>query len=759
MINRTPSSACEEFAFAPNLLRVEDDRLIRGMGRFVDDIAPPGCLFLEFVRPSERAGHIASLDCSAALAFPGVVAVYTGADVAHCADAPVNPLLDMQGSAPFELLSSAQHRAPGQAIAAIVARTRQMAIDAAEAVIYRIPPQAERPQEASFSGASFSGAWGANVDHILQSAAHVVELEIRHALLAPLALEPRATLAQMEGETLVVYASTQTPHRMRTDLGVILGRDIEHIRVIAPDVGGAFGGKASIAPEDAMVAFAALKLGLPVKWCASRGEEFIAAPRGRGGSSRARLGLDASGHFLALETEFAFPLGHWLPYSASVPARNAARILPGPYVIPDVSVVTRADATPAAAVNIYRGAGRPEAAMLLERLADQAAFQSGMDPLALRLRNLPKLRAKCRTAAGDVLDRADYRALLKAVADAGEYRTLRTAQRKRQKRGDICGIGLALYVEPCGQGWESGRVGLLRSGKIIASTGSSAQGQGRETAYAAIVAKVLGVCPGQVEVWHGDTATTPTGIGALASRSTAIGGSAIRKAAGQFLAKLRGAIALKAGCDPAHVQVRPEGLHLPGAKTVLGWKEIAQSAEAPVLPDTLLYQADARFETENEAWASGAVLAAVTIDRNTGELGIERLIWADDPGNVINPMLVEGQLVGGMAQGFGEAMMEALHFDARGELLSGSLLDYAVPRALDVPKVELHTRSVPSSANPLGAKGVGEAGAIGIPAAIINAAIDALRPYGVQHLDMPLNAEKLWRAMRQNDPNPTGSPK
>ncbi len=728
-----------------SMLRVEDDRLVRGRGCFVDDLAPEGCLHLVFVRPAEPAGRILSLACSAALSAPGVVAAFTGADVAGCAWAPVNPLLPQTGEAPFELLSLDVHRAPAQPIAAIVATSRVAAIDAAELVAYRIAGDGHADVSARFSG-----GWGEESEKAFEDAAHVVSVAVQHALLAPLALEPRATLAAMTGDTLVVHASTQTPHRMRTDLGHILGMDVARIRVIAPDVGGAFGGKASITPEDAMVCFAARHLGLPVKWSANRSEEFLSAPRGRGGRSTARLALDENGRFLGLDAEFAFPLGHWLPYSAPVPARNAARILPGPYLLPQVSIRTRAEASGQSAINIYRGAGRPEAAMLLERLVDRAAAQAGIDPMALRLKNLPKSTRRQQTAAGDLIDRGDYRALIKAIRDAADYKAMRRRQRARQRRGEVVGIGLALYVEPCGQGWESGRVGLLGNGQIVAATGSSAQGQGRETAYAAIVAGALGVDPGDVTVWHGDTATTPAGIGALASRSTAIGGSAIRLAAEKFLDQARRLVAEASGCAVDGLVGTPAGLSTADGQLLRSWAEIAGSAGKHQPADALVLSADAIFEARHEAWASGAVLTLLSIARDTGELTIERMIWADDAGNVVNPMLVKGQLIGGMAQGFGEAVMEALRFSDNGELLTGSLQDYAVPRALDMPQVELLARSVPSAANPLGAKGVGEAGTIGTPAAILNGVLDALKPFGVEHLDMPLTSEKLWRAMRGN---------
>jgi carbon-monoxide dehydrogenase large subunit len=544
---------------------------------------------------------------------------------------------------------------------------------------------------------------------------------------------------------LSVHLQTQTPHRARRDLARILGLDISHIRVIAPDVGGAFGGKASLAPDEAMVAFAALKLGRPLRWNATRSEEFLAATRGRGAVSRGRLAVDAEGKFLAIEAEFAFPLGHWLPYSAAAPANNAARILPGPYRINAAYVASTAQAEARAAVNIYRGAGRPEAAMLLERLIDEAAAVLDMDSVRLRRRNLVKGSRRHVTVAGAAVDSMRPAHLLATLCARADYATLRRRQKTRRRKGEVTGIGVALYIEPCGQGWESGRVGIDPEGRIVAATGTSAQGQGRETAFAQIVADVLGVPPAAITLRHGDTALSPEGIGALASRSTAIGGSAMRLAAENFLALARDRAASLLNVPKGVIAVTGEGFWAGGNRVT--WHELAGAAQEKH-PDGLALAADAIFETAREAWASGAVLASVAIARETGELRIEKLVWVDDAGTIVNPLLVEGQLIGGMAQGFGEAVMERLAFSPAGELITGSFQDYALPRAADVPEVEIIKVATPSRANPLGVKGVGEAGCIGVPTAIVNAAVDALRPFGVTHLDMPLTSEKLWRLIR-----------
>ncbi len=712
--------------------RVEDDRLLRGAGRFVNDLRSAGCLHLEFCRSPYQAGRIVRLDVAAARAAPGVVAVFTAEDCAGHGAAAVNALLPGIAAPPFALLAEGRVAAAGQAVAAVVADTPAAARDAAALV------ELEMEEQAPEARLAFAHRWqsGAAAE-AFSAAAHVVRVDIAHATLAPMAMEPRATLAEWS-EGLTVWLSTQTPHRARADLANILHLPAESLRVIAPDVGGAFGGKASIAPEDAMVAWACRALRRPVRWCATRGEDFLAATRGRGARIAAELALDAQGRALALRAKLDFPLGHWLPYSAAAPARNAARILPGPYAIPEVDIVVEGRTRATAAMNIYRGAGRPEACMVMERLMDRAAVVTGIDGVTLRRRNLIGPAAlPGPTPTGEVLDATDLPALLDAACRRAGHDALLRVRDARRVAGEVVGVGLALYVEPCGQGWESARVGLASDGTILAATGSSAQGQGRETAYAQIVCQVLNTDFARVRIEHGDTGAAPPGIGALASRSTAIGGSALHRATTAFLTRARAAAGRRLNRAPAELEPGPDGLHAPDG-AALRWAALAGE-------DGLT--AEEVYHAPEEAWASGCCIALLSIAADTGIPTVEKLVWVDDAGVVVNPMLVQGQLLGGLAQGFGEAMMERLVHDAHGQLLTGSLMDYAVPRAADVPQVTLDKLATPSAANTLGAKGVGEAGCIGVPAAIVNAAVDALSPFGVTHLDMPLTSEKLWRAM------------
>lgn len=676
-----------------DMTRREDARLLTGRGRFVADLVPPGALWLEILRSPHGAGAVTLLDVSAARESPGVVAVLTGADMAGLAPAAVNPLIPGAVLYPMAPMATDRVAAPGQPVAAVVARSPLAARDALDLIVLEVAEDAPDPDpvlDLSLGSVPEGPSVSARVDH---------------ALVAPMALEPRAALAEWDGVRLTCHLSTQTPQRCRDDLAVMLG--LADVRVVAPDVGGAFGGKASLMPEDVICAVATLRLGGAVAWQGTRSDEFLAATRGRGMTTHGRLVLNGD-RIAGIAAEFTVPMGHWMPYSALAPLRNASRMLPGPYVGTGAARVV-ATRTPDAAVNIYRGAGRPEAVSLTERLVDKAAAACGLDPLEFRRRNalrpdqLPAPHGPCS---------GDFPGLLAAIAPVW------AEAKARKARGDISGAGLALYTEPCGQGWETAALRLTPDGRVLALTGSSAQGQGRETALAQLVADVLGLDPAMIVVAQGDTDLVPQGIGALASRSTAIGGSAMLLAAQEFRARL--------------------GAH--------GANDLA--ALAASLPSPL--EVRTTFTAPAEAWASGVVLAEVTLDPDTGALTIARITWVDDAGTVLNPRLVTGQLIGGAAQGIGVALMERL-VTADGQLQTGSLMDYAVPRAADMPPVHLISRPTPTPANPLGARGVGEAGCIGIPAALLNAAMDALPP-GTPDLSLPLTSEKLWRALNGMDP-------
>ena len=702
---------------APKLLRVEDARLLRGQGRFVANQRLPGMVHAVFVRSMHAHARLRSVDLAAARAQPGALAVFGPADFAGLVQPRVNVLVpDMQ--LPQAVLVPADRvLAVGAPVAIVVAQTAQQAQSAAD----RVWVDCEELAPVADFAAGAAPLYAPVADNRAMCAEFRVAGLPRtpataHAAItlprvAASALETRGALMHWNAQTqsLKAWLSTQTPARAREELAQALAVAPEQVQVIAVDVGGAFGGKASLFPEDLMLAVAARQLGRPVRWLATRGEDLLAGTHGRASQLQGALWMRPDGQIDGLQARLQFALGHWLPFSAAAPLNNASRILPGPYRVPAWHVHAEGRLSHAAAVGIYRGAGRPEACILMERLVDEAARHHGLDPLAVRLANVWAADDLPRELPHGVwLDRCDLRALLERAAERFDYAARRARQQARRLQGNepLVGLGLALYVEPCGQGGESVHLTALPGGRYRLATGATAQGQGRETACALLLSKVLGCPPDQVAVLHGDTAQCPSGIGALASRSTAIGGSAVLAAAEQLKEKLAAGATLPCKVELFH--------HAP-----------------------------------HEAWASGCVMLELHVDRATGQPRIESLVWVDDAGVVVSPELVHGQLIGGLAQGLGQAMMERIVYDENGQLLTGSLMDYALPRAEDMPPVHLESLPTRSAANALGAKGVGEAGCIGLPAALLNAAHDALAPLGVRQLDFPLSAAALWRAMQR----------
>lgn len=677
-----------------------DERRLRGGGRYVSDLSPEACLHLAFARSPYARATLKSVRADAVRGAPGVVAVYTGADVAGLDGIEVNRPFEGISVPPHPLLSQDAIHSVGEPFAAVVAATLDQARDAAELIEVdvdtgdaRVEPDPDR--------VAYRRTWEAGeVGAAFAAADRVVRVRVEQARLAAAPMEARATLAIPGAGGITVWTSTQAPYKVRADIAKVLGLDAAKVRVVAPDVGGAFGAKGATCREDLLVVWAALRLARPVKWVASRGEDFLSTQHGRGSSAHAELALDRDGRFLGLRANIVCALGSVMTSSSVITGFNHARILPGPYRVPAVRIELEGRLTDTATVSIYRGAGRPEAAFLMERLVDAAARGLGMDPAEIRRRNfIPAAAMPWDTPTGARLDAGDYGATLELLLKQADYAALRAQVARRRAGGELVGIGLASYVEPCGRGGESARVRMEADGRVNAWTGATSQGQGRERAFARIVSRELGVAEELVEVHHGDTADLPDGVGALASRSTGIGGSALLRAARR---------------------ARAEG----GDATV--W-----------------------HETKGEPWSHGSCLAVLRIDRDTGAPAIERLLLADDAGRIIDPAGAEGQLHGGIAQGLGQALLERVAYDESGQLLTGSFLDYALPRAGDFPLPELLHTETPTPLNELGAKGLGETGCIAVPPAIVNAALDALSGAGVEDLDMPLTAPALWQALNQ----------
>lgn len=685
----------------------EGTALLRGTGQFTADVPLENPLVLHLLRSPVALGRVGALDISAALQVPGVHAVHIGADVAGLGTLPVNPVLEMARQPDFPILAQDCVLAIGQPVAAILAQNANAAADAAELIDIDYDDAPDRVWDPLAQKHWQAG----DVAAVFAAAAHVVSVRVQHAILAPSPMETRGIAVQYhEGtDSVTLWQSTQTPHRTRAVLANILGISPDRIRVIAPDVGGAFGMKGSVYPEEVLAVWAALHHRRNLRWIATRSEDFLSASHGRGLTSAGQLALGADGRFLGLTAQIDAPLGYWLPNSGLIPAWNAARVLPGGYDIDVVDITTTARLTQRPPMGLYRGAGRPEANILMERLVEKAARVTGLDPFDLRRRNLRR-QLPARTATGNMLDSGDYPALLEMLRDKGGWDAALARRDACRAQGRLAGVGMAFYVEPSGEGWESARVTSGVDGRAEVASGSSAQGQWRATAFAQIAADALGLCLGAITVRCGDTGTCPEGIGALASRSTPIGGSAV-------LAACR---AVKARRD---------------------------SGEAGEITEEI------RYETDGQAWGYGAFLAELDVDGDTGAVTVSRMVSVDDTGVVINPALVRGQIIGGAAQGLGEALMERLVFDEDGQLLTGSFMDYALPRAADMPPVEVYSRQTASPLNLLGAKGVGEAGTIGAPAAILNAALDALGPVGVRDLTMPLTPSRVWAAIRNANQN------
>lgn len=690
-------------------LRREDDALLSGAGCFVDDRSPAGCLHLAFARSPFPHAAIRSLDIEAARKSPGVVTIVTASDLEALGPLPVNRTMFDAQVPRRPLLARHDVRYVGEPIVAVVAVSIEAARDAVDRIALDFD-DGSAVIDMKEGAESFLKQWFCgDVAAAFREADEVVSVRLTEPRVAASPLESRATLAAWDEakDDLTVWSSTQTPHRLRADLADLLGIDRCRVRVVAADVGGAFGSKASIYPEDVVVAWAARHVRRPVKWIATRSEDLISATHGRGAVLEGELAVRRDGTLLGLRASVTFPLGAWLPYSALVPAWNAGRILPGPYAVPNVHITSRGVLTDTAPLGIYRGAGRPEASLLIERLVDDAARALGMDAAELRYRNLVPAEAfPFRTPTGQVLDSGDYCGLLERALDLAGYADLREERQRRRARGELYGIGIALYLEPCGQGSESANVKIEQGTRAHVACGTSPQGQGQATAFAQIASDVLSFPIENIEIVQGDTAAAPAGVGALASRSTAIGGSAIAEAA-------------------------------------------RQARERFAAGDALPIEVSVNYVAPGEAWSAGCCIAAVSIDAETGELRVERFAFTDDAGVVVNPMLVEGQLTGGFAQGLGQVLMERIVHDENGQVLTGSLMDYALPRASDVPPLLLAELNTRSTANTLGSKGVGESGAIGTPAALLNAALDALSVRGVRGIDMPLTSETIWRALKK----------
>jgi len=771
--------------------RVEDARFLLGRARYVADISLPGELHGVLVRSPHAHAAIQTIDVTPALARPGVVAAFTGADMAADNVGPMRAFWVIRSAdgrpmaePPRYALARERVRHVGEPVAAVFAETLSGALDAAESVVVDYAPlpavtdahatlALDAPQLYTNAPGNVCFRWqrgdAAAVERAFAAAAHVVTLDLVNNRLVGAAIEPRAVLAVPDPATgrLTIYDSTQTPHHVRRFLAEELALSESDLRVIAPDVGGGFGYKGKHYPEETIVAWAARRLARPVKWSATRAESFLADNQARDHVTRARLALNAAGNFLALRVETIANLGAYVStFGAAIPSAIYSSLLAGPYRTPALHVTVTGVFTNTLPTDAYRGAGRPEACYVLERLAERAARDLKIDRAEIRRRNLiPAAAMPYKTPIGPTYDSGDFPAVLERALDLADYRGF-AARRHATPPGRRRGIGIACYVESSGvapsrfAGALGARAGFFESavirvrpdGGVQAMLGTHSHGQGHETTFAQIIASRLGVPLTKVEIVEGDTDRVPFGTGTFGSRSIAVGGSALDRAAMKIIAKGKAIAAHLLEAAVADVEFSAGRFSVAGTDRRVDFASVARAAHVPhdypleTLEPGL--EESAFYDPPNFAFSNGVHVAEVEVDCDTGAVHIIAYRAVDDMGIVINPMIVEGQIQGGVAQGVGQALTERCAYDANGQLLSGSFMDYALPRADEVPEVVSEfDESQPCAHNPLGAKGCGEAGSIAAPAAIVNAVLDALAPLGVTDLEMPLTPDRVWRVI------------
>ena len=759
-----PASA--RFGASRSQKRLEDDRLLAGKGLFSDDRVFPRQVWLVLVRSPHAHARIGSIDLAEAKKRNGVIAAWSMADlradgVKHI---PFPPLFKRADGTPM----AAPLRTPlaenkvfyvGQPLAAIVAETRQQAQDAADlvAVDYEDLPCVVDPRKAIAPGAPllWEAAGGniaaearygdaAAVDRAFQGAAHVCRIQLHNQRLNAVAMEPRCAIGVHEAGRTTLYTQNQTPTAARELLGAVFGTKPAEFRLVNGDIGGGFGMKTGLTPEDALVCYAARKLGRPVKWRAERSEEFLAAHMARDQHYSAALALDRDGRILALRMEMlanigAVPVGS----SAMIPLAMVAKVATSAYRVPVVDYRVKGVLTNTMATGAYRGAGRPEGNYLIERLIEKAAREMGIDRVELRRRNLltPE-ELPYKTHVGETYDSGDFARMLQGALRAADWAGFGKRKSESAQRGKKRGLGLAVYLEWTGAlPTETVDIEIDAEGAVTVFSGTQAMGQGLETTYTQLVTELFGVDAAKVRIIQGDT-DRANGVGSVGSRSAFVGGSAVVAAGRRMIQQCRDAAAESLEAAPADLELRDGRWRIAGTDRSIGLGELAERQPSRVI------RVSATETPSTPSWPNGAQVAEVEIDADTGEVTLAALTSCDDIGRIINHAIVEGQIHGGMAQGAGQALWEQVRYDDdSGQLVSGSLMDYCVPRADQLPPMRAgFDESVPCKTNLLGVKGCGELGTIGAVPAVVHAVLDAL---DVAHLEMPLTAERVWRALRR----------
>ncbi|MBX6328806.1 MAG: xanthine dehydrogenase family protein molybdopterin-binding subunit [Pseudolabrys sp.] len=770
--------------------RKEDIRFVTGRGQYTDDIARPGETRAVFVRSPHARARIRQVDVSAAKNMPGVVDVLTGRQLA--ADKIGNLICgwmihSKDGSpmkmAPHPALAAETVNFVGDPVAVVIAETVAQARDAAERVKvdYEVLPAVVDPAKAR-SGPQIHAVAPGNtiyewalgdskaVDAAFAAARHVTRLDIINNRLIPNAIEPRAALAEYDAGTdrLTLWNTSQNPHVARLVISAFVGLAPEHkLRVIAPDVGGGFGSKIFIYPEEVVCLWAARKLRRPVKWTAERSESFLADAHGRDHVTHAELALDAHGKILALRVKTIANLGAYMStFSSSVPTYLYATLMSGQYDIPHIYCEVDAVYTNTVPVDAYRGAGRPEATFVVERLVEVAAREMGIDPAELRERNFIKSFPH-QTPVIMTYDAGDYHASLKKAMELADVKGFNKRKRESARRGKLRGLGYSTYIEACGIApsravgslgcgvglWESAEVRVNPTGTVEVLTGTHAHGQGHETTFAQLVSERLGIPIENVSVVHGDTDKVQFGMGTYGSRSAAVGMSALVKAIDKVIDKAKKVAAHMLEASEGDIEFKDGKFTVAGTDKSAAWGEVALNAYIahkfagqdlePGLKETAFY------DPTNFTFPAGCHICEVEVDAETGKTEIVNWTAVDDFGTVVNPMIVEGQVHGGIAQGVGQALLEGAVYDNNGQLVTGSLMDYTMPRAYDLPSFKVGLTETKSPSNPLGIKGCGEAGAIAAPAAVINAITDAI---GSEDVSMPATAATVWAALQRVQP-------
>ena len=765
--------------------RKEDPRLITGAGTFTDDVTLAGMTYLSLVRSPHAHARIRRIDTAAAKQEPGVVAVLTGKDLEATGVLPVFITVPSMSGSKHMPIATDKVRYAGDAVAAVLAETRDAAKRGADAIIVdyeplpvvvdatkALEPGAPIVHEELKSNLVFTyPVKGGDIDKAFRDAEVKVTLRLVNQRLIPNAMEPRAAVAKFEAGELTLWSTTQIPHFVQLIVSLNLGLSQNKVRVIAPEVGGGFGSKLQVYAEELIVGHLAKTLGRPVKWTEDRREGYLATIHGRDHVSDVELAAKRDGTILGLRVRTVANVGAYLQaFAPGIPTILHVFIVPGAYRIPAFDYEMRGAYTNTTPVDAYRGAGRPEAAYVIERAIDRLADEIGMDPAEVRRKNfIPPDAFPFNTISGITYDSGDYAPALDRALAMADYKGFEKRRAEAKARGNYRGIGISSYVEICGLapskansalgvgwgGYESARIRVHPTGAVQVFTGTSPHGQGHETSWAQIAADALGVSPNDIEVRHGDTFESPgMGVGTFGSRSLAVGGIAVHKAAEKVREKVIqiGAHLLEASPDDVVVQggkVFVKGV--PDKAKNFG--DISMAAYlANNLPEGMEpgLEATVYYDPPNFTFPFGTHIAEVEIDGETGAVQIVNYSACDDCGRQINPMIVEGQLHGGITQGIGQALYESAVYDDNGQLLSGSMMEYHVPTAENVPAFKLDHTVTLTSTNPLGVKGIGEAGTIGSTPAAANAVIDALSPLGIKHLDMPLTPEKIWRAIEKS---------